>query len=404
MSPSPSRRTRLLRELDRPGDAYRGIGPNWFASVMGTGIVANAAATLPFHVPGLHAVAVLGWLLATALLIALTVATAALWTRQRAIARGHVADPAMVIFFGAPPMALLTVGAGTVLYGPGLLGRSAALGIGTALWSLGTLAGLACAVAVPYVMITRHRSRLDGVFATWLLPVVPPMVSAATGPLLIPHVGGHEARLALFLACYAMFGISLFATLALLPLIWARLFLHGTGPAVMVPTLFIVLGPLGQSVTAAHTIGAVAGDVLPAHLTGACADFALLYGVPVLGAALAWFALAVVLGIRARRRGLPFAMTWWSLTFPVGTCVTGASGLAAQTRAEALRWAAVVLFLLLAAAWAVVGAHTARGCLSGRLFRTPAAPPVPVPAAASDERVRVGAAPAFGRGGDAAGA
>src|ERR1700752_2451912 len=28
------------------------LGPNWFASVMGTGIVATAGATLPLHVPG----------------------------------------------------------------------------------------------------------------------------------------------------------------------------------------------------------------------------------------------------------------------------------------------------------------------------------------------------------------
>jgi tellurite resistance protein TehA-like permease len=30
------------------------FGRCWFASVMGTGIVATAGATLPVHVPGLH--------------------------------------------------------------------------------------------------------------------------------------------------------------------------------------------------------------------------------------------------------------------------------------------------------------------------------------------------------------
>ena len=38
------------------------------------------------------------------------------------------------------------------------------------------------------------------------------MVSAATGALLIPHVGSAQGRLTLLLACYAMFGISLFAS------------------------------------------------------------------------------------------------------------------------------------------------------------------------------------------------
>lgn len=45
------------------------VGPNWFATVMGTGIVANAAATLPVDVPGLL-VAVRGiWVLDVVLLV-----------------------------------------------------------------------------------------------------------------------------------------------------------------------------------------------------------------------------------------------------------------------------------------------------------------------------------------------
>ncbi|HEY9423931.1 MAG TPA: hypothetical protein VIP54_03940, partial [Microterricola sp.] len=47
-------RRRLLRELDRPGLMFANITPNWFASVMGTGIVAIAAATLPLQSPGLR--------------------------------------------------------------------------------------------------------------------------------------------------------------------------------------------------------------------------------------------------------------------------------------------------------------------------------------------------------------
>ena len=51
------------KELDRPSDAFGDLGPNWFAAVMGTGIVANAAASLPLRVPGLRgfATACGGW-------------------------------------------------------------------------------------------------------------------------------------------------------------------------------------------------------------------------------------------------------------------------------------------------------------------------------------------------------
>ena len=33
---------------------FRDLGPNWYATVMGTGIVAVAAALLPVRVTGLH--------------------------------------------------------------------------------------------------------------------------------------------------------------------------------------------------------------------------------------------------------------------------------------------------------------------------------------------------------------
>jgi hypothetical protein len=43
----------LLKDLERPRDMFRDLGPNWFATVMGTGVVGNAAAILPVHMTGL---------------------------------------------------------------------------------------------------------------------------------------------------------------------------------------------------------------------------------------------------------------------------------------------------------------------------------------------------------------
>jgi tellurite resistance protein TehA-like permease len=206
----------LLKELERPGQVFRDLGPNWFAAVMGTGIVANAAAVLPLRLPGLR------------------------------------------------------------------------------------------------------------VFAT---------------------------------------------------VVWGRLVTRKPGAAVMVPTLWIVLGPLGQSVTAAGNLGTQATRVLPEPYAAGAAVFALLYGVPVWGFAMMWLALAAAITVRTARRGLPFALTWWSFTFPVGTCVTGTIALAARSHAAVLAGAAVALFALLVAAWLVVAVRTVAGSVSGALFG-------PMPAAA----------------------
>jgi C4-dicarboxylate transporter/malic acid transport protein len=358
---------RFLRELEHPGEAVAHLGPNWFAAVMGTGIVANAATLLPRRIPGLHVLAVAAWLLATVLLVVLIVATAAHWRRFPQHARAHASNPAMLPFYGAPPMAVMTVGAGALLVGHDVIG---ALVVAATCWVVGTLTGLTAAAVVPYRLFTRPEVRPQAVSAVWLMPVVPPMVSAATGAGLVPHLAAGQARETLLLACYALFGLSLAASVATVVLLLARLASDGPGPARGVPTLFIVLGPLGQSVTALNLLGGRAGTAIGQPYAGALRAAGVVLGAPLWGTAVLWLVLAGTIVARTARRGLPFSLTWWSFTFPVGTVVTGTSTLATSTGDDALAWAAVALFVLLLAAWVTAAVRTAHGALwTGTLLR-----------------------------------
>jgi C4-dicarboxylate transporter/malic acid transport protein len=373
---------RLLGALKEPGDVFRHLGPNWFASVMGTGIVANAAALLPVQIAGLRAVAVGVWLLASTTLVLLTAATGIHWLRFPEHARRHHHDPAMAPFYGAPPMALLTVGAGALLVGRDLVGLGAAVRIDEILWTLGTITGLLSTVAIPYLAFTEYKLEHRDTYATWLMPVVPPMVSAATGAALIAHLPAGQARLTLLLACYAMFGISLLISVVTITLLWARLAFHGPGPGRLIPTLWIVLGPLGQSVTAAGLLGNAAPNAIPGAYAVTLHATGVVYGVPVWGFAIIWLAIAAAITARTAREHLPFSLTWWSFTFPVGTVVTGTSVLALATHADFLRYASAALYALLIAAWLTAATRTIRGALSGRLFLPPpASAPEAAPAA-----------------------
>src|ERR1700761_358065 len=357
----------VLDKLDEPAEAAgppdtgREFGPNWFASVMGTGIVAVAGAQLPVHVPGLRVFATVGWGLASLLLIGLTASCAVHWTRHPARVRGYTADPVMAQFWGAPPQALATVGAGALLLGPALLG-SAAVGLDWGLWITGAVLGVAAACWIPYLMMTRHDIGADAAFGGWLMPVAAPMTAAATGALLVPHAPAGQAPLTLLLACYAMFGISLLATLFIVPQIWSRLVRHKVGPAATAPAMWIVLGPFGQSTTAVSHLGTDATQVLPAPYGTGATVAGLLYGIPVWGFAMMWLVLAAAIPAHpARTAGgrLPFALTWWSFTFPVGTCVTGTIALAARSHDTFLRDVAIGLYILLVLAWLVVLVRTA---------------------------------------------
>ncbi|MFJ6117330.1 TDT family transporter [Streptomyces sp. NPDC092129] len=357
----------------RRATAVRHLGPNWYAAVMGTAIVATAGAGLPgpAQEAWLRTVCAAVWALSSALLLALIGARALHWTHHRDQARAHLLDPAMAPFYGCLAMALLAVGGATLVVGRDWLGAGPALAVDTVLFTAGTAVGLVVAVAVPYLMVARHRMEPGQASPVWLLAVVAPMVSAAQGPLLVPHLPAGQPRETLLLACFAMFGLSLLATLALLPAILARLITAGPPPLPQTPALFLVLGPLGQSATAVAAVANAATGVVPAPHDRGFGVFALLYGVPVLGFALLWLGLSAALVVRARRHGMGFGMTWWAFTFPVGTCVTGAEALARRTGLVALDGLAIGLYLLLVAAWAVIALRTGRGLVSGRLLAAP---------------------------------
>ncbi|WP_280877920.1 TDT family transporter [Streptomyces pseudovenezuelae] len=368
----------LTRATARPprATAVRHLGPNWYASVMGTAIVATAGSALPLDVPGLRTACAAVWALSLALLLALLAARALHWTHHPDQARAHLLDPAMAPFYGCLAMALLAVGGGAVTVGRDWIGPHNAVVLDAVLFSAGTAIGLASAVAVPYLMAVRQKVDAADASPVWLLPLVAPMVSAALGPLLVPHLPAGQARETLLLACFAMFGVSLLATLMMLPVVFGRLITGGPLPLALTPTLFLVLGPLGQSTTAVGKFADVAPGVVPAPYSEGFEVFAVLYGVPVMGFALLWFGLATAHVVRARRHGMRFAMTWWAFTFPVGTCVTGAEALARHTGLLVYDWLAVGLYVVLVAAWGTAAVHTARGLVSGELLAGPRPAPL----------------------------
>ncbi|WP_445399871.1 TDT family transporter [Streptomyces sp. LE64] len=358
--PSPARR----RAGPAPGGgarrSVRHLGPNWYATVMGTAILATAGAEVA---PGAPLLWLVLWSLSLVVLVVLVAARARHWRRHPDQARAHLDDPAVAPFYGCLAMALLAVGGGAATLGPDLLGTPGGVRLGLVLWVLGTLVGLVVAVGLPYRLVTAARRSGRRPTPVWLLTVVAPVVSAATGPLFVPHLP-TPARQPLLFGCLVLLGAGVLGTLVLLPSVCAALVASGGPPLALTPTLFLVLGPLGQSTTALDRIAGASGSP-------GWGAFTVVYGVPVLGFAMCWLVAATALVVRARRRGMRFTMAWWSFTFPVGTCVTGAAALADRTGSAGYRVLAVLLYAGLAAAWAVAAVRTAREVALGRL---PAAP------------------------------
>ena len=95
------------------------VGPQWFAAVMGTGILATCTERLALFNPGLHAAA-LGLLALTwCVLAAVAASFASHAVRHPARFRASIEDLGILPFYGAVAMGLLATGGGTLAVAEG---------------------------------------------------------------------------------------------------------------------------------------------------------------------------------------------------------------------------------------------------------------------------------------------
>jgi tellurite resistance protein TehA-like permease len=126
--------------------------------------------------------------------------------------------------------------------------------------------------------------------------------------------------------------------------------------------MWLVVGPLGQSIVGIVALGSAAGAVWP-DLGPGLAMAGLAYGVLVWGFAMYWLAMAIALTVRTVRKHMPFNLSWWAFTFPVGVLTAGTDALFVQTRAHIFGIASLALLVLLATMWSLVSLKTFRGAL-----------------------------------------
>jgi tellurite resistance protein TehA-like permease len=335
---------------------FRQVPPNLFASVMGTGIVATVSARFTWLSAGFGYFGTVVWIIASTWLLVLVVGLVGNWIGYRERATAMLRNPVVLPFYGTIPMALLTVGAGAILFGPSLFG-SAAVWVSGTLWIFGTVLGVITAIAVPVRAVLSAHQPGDHTLPSWMLPVVPPMVSATTGAGLLDHMPTAGLRTALHIGCYSLFGMSLIVGMLTLNVIYSRLVCQGTVPPAITPTVWIPLGVIGQSIAAVNLLGmhndtALSDASVPADLK----TIGIVFGVAMAGFAVFWVTFASALTAHGARRGMTFSLSWWSLVFPIGATALGLSALAEATDSGVLHVCALALYVALVIVWCVVAA------------------------------------------------
>lgn len=349
--------------------ALRNAGPGWFTSVMGTGILAIALTLAPGRLSFFEQ---LGRML-FAVDVLLFVTFVALWV-VRIVSRPSsvlesLSDPDRAQTWGAPPMACFTVAVGLLKVGSSTLDPGWCVSLAQVLFIAGVVLSLWSAFLVPFLMFTRHALTQERAFGSWLLPVVPPIVASVPAALLSP-TWPEALRASMLAMAYAMLGLGIVLAAIIIVVFYTRLLFHKVPDGALVPSMWIVVGPLGQSVAGVIALGSASQSVWPQLAHGLFAA-GIAFGLLVWGFGLYWLVMALAVTLRAAFTRLPFTMGWWAFTFPVGTLTTGSYALFGATHAAIYGYAGTALLGLLATMWLLVAGRSISAMARAL---TPAAP------------------------------
>lgn len=337
------------------------VGPAWFSSVMGTGALGMGIVASPIPIPAGGAVGSAFWWLAV---VGFAIISPLMALRVLLSPAGFVAalrDSTTAQLWGLPPMAAFSIVVGLVRIVAPHGGGHLAIVVAQSLWIFAVAASVFSAFIVPYLMVTEHELSLDAAHGTWVLPLAPPIVAAVPAALLLPTFPA-ALRSSILVVAYMMLSTGLALTALTIGVYYARLLFHKVATGGLAPGMWLVVGPLGQSIAAACALGSAAAMVWPAFGRG-FATAAIVYGLFVWGFANYWLALSMIATLRAVRAGMPFTLGWWAFCFATGMLTAGTDALYAATGAPLFAFVATAQLALLANVWAVVAALTLRHTL-----------------------------------------
>lgn len=361
-------------QLQHSRDVIRQFTPNWFTMTMGTGVVALILPEFPFAQEILWQVATALWQFNTPLFIVFSLVYALRWLIYPQEAKQIFSHPSMALFLGAIPMGLATVLNGFLKYGVALYG-DIAIQIAQVLWFVDAILAVSIGVLVPFCMFYKQEHQLHTMTAMWLLPIVACEVTATSGGLLLAHLAVGQQAVGILFASYMLWGMSVLPAFGILTILMLRLALHKLPSKELAISGWLALGPIGTGALALLVLGAQAPQVL-AYIqleqlgvffqnAGIVASFILL------GFGVWWFAIAVLTTLKHAATDLPFNLSWWGLTFPLGVFTLAVLNLGHQLHVSfivntGLAFAAILMML-----WVMVMAKTLKGMYQGHLFFSP---------------------------------
>lgn len=340
-----------------PGQIVAHFAPGWFAAVMGTGVLAQTAHTLAAHWSPLDDLALALHGFNTLLFLCLAPLWLARWLRFPAAALEMLKHPVQASFYPTFSIALIVLSGQWRVFTP-------QPEIALALWWAGSLLTLAFSFAILFFVFSGEAVTVDHVTPAKFIPSVGLVVIPLGGAPLLPLMSGAARDLALLLNVVGL-GAGTLMYVGLLGMTLQRKYLHRPIAAPLVPTIWIHLAPVGVIPVSLYQL--LEQLPFPALHELAVAVMLLVWGYGVW-----WLVMAGLLTLAARRAGeLPFALSWWGFTFPLGAFVAEGLKLAELTGLGGLLPFSAAVWCLLLGLWSATLWQTLAGVWRGTVWLPP---------------------------------
>ena len=285
--------------------------------------------------------------------------------------RHDLDHPVAASFFPTMPIAIVVIALDFLKYPELFFSSSISEEVAFWLWLIGSV-GIFFAGFVVLPRIYRSSS-IDLTHANfgWFIPPV--------ANLLIP-VGGFELAVVFperfevtFLLSIIGFGAGLILFLWVGALVYQRYVLHALPPSKFAATSFIAIAPTAIIAVSLFKLMRLFEAGTPIDVSAES-----VRALSTIGILLAWgfavwaFGMAVVIVLTyVRHLELPYALSWWAYTFPLGALAVSSGVVWKVTGLASVRWFYVAVLVALAIAWIVVAVRTAMGIWSGQVLKSP---------------------------------
>ncbi len=343
-----------MKYLNSRSEIIKNFLPSWFASVMGTGILAIVTMFYSKYIPFFKNLAFFLFYFNLILFFVLLIPWTLRWFLYPKDALADLKHPVLSNFYPTVSVGMLVIAAGFVAIVKNLF-------LAEIFWSMGAVITFIFGIIIPYNSFLNENIKLDHINPGWFIPPV--------GLIVIPIAGAKIAAIHngvygefLDIINFISWGSGFFLYLALLAVSVYRLILHTPMPSALVPTIWINLGPIGA--------GSVALLNIALFFKGLTYKTAInFFGFLFWGFGIWWLIISIVLTCHyIKKLKLEYAMAWWAFTFPLGAFVAATHNIGKIFHLIAMDYIGLMLYFLLFFLWAVTLIKTISYTINGKIF------------------------------------